>query len=401
MNSKTGQTVIIVGAGPVGLVTASLLVEQGIAITLVEASGELPRDLRASTFHPPTLDMLERFGVVGEMIEQGLICPTWQFRDRKEGVVATFDLSFLKSDTNHPYRLQCEQWRLGELLYERLKANPLATFRFNTQAIAARQNSAGVELDLKTETSDSETISANFLIGADGISSVVRKAMGVTFDGITIPEIFLTISTTFDFRQSMPDIANIAYLSDPEQWFVLIRTARVWRALFPVDPVLSDQELASPVRGQKLLQSVLSREQQYEIPHQTGYRVHERVASSYVQGRMLIAGDAAHVNNPLGGMGLNGGIHDAFNLSGALVGVIRGAPLDHLERYSRQRRQVALDVVQQTTLRNRAILNAREPEARRAYYDDLRQIAADPVRHRNYVMRTSMIQSLRDAETIA
>ena len=401
MNSKTCQTVIIVGAGPVGLVTASLLVEQGIAITLVEASGELPRDLRASTFHPPTLDMLERFGVVGEMIEQGLICPTWQFRDRKEGVVATFDLSFLKSDTNHPYRLQCEQWRLGELLYARLKANPLATFRFDTQAIAARQNAAGVELDLKTETGDSETIRANFLIGADGISSVVRKAMGVTFDGITIPEIFLTISTTFDFRQAMPDIANIAYLSDPEQWFVLIRTARVWRALFPVDPVLSDQELASPVRGQKLLQSVLSREQQYEILHQTGYRVHERVASSYVQGRILIAGDAAHVNNPLGGMGLNGGIHDAFNLSRTLVEVIRGAPLMDLERYNRQRRQVALDVVQQTTLRNRAILNARDPEARRAYYEDLRQIAADPVKHRNYVMRTSMIQSLRDVEKIA
>ena len=401
MNSKKRQTVIIVGAGPVGLVTASLLVEQGIPVTLVEACEELPHDLRASTFHPPTLDMLERFGVVGEMIEQGLICPTWQFRDRNEGVVATFDLSFLESDTDHPYRLQCEQWRLGELLYARLKANPLATLRFNTRAVAARQSSLGVELDLKTETGNSETIDAGFLIGADGISSVVRKAMEVNFDGFTIPEIFLTISTTFDFRQAMPDIANIAYLSDPEQWFVLIRTARVWRALFPVDSTLTDEDVASPLRAQQLLQGVLPHQQHYEITHQTGYRVHERVASNYVQGRILIAGDAAHVNNPLGGMGLNGGIHDAFNLSGTLVEVIGGAPLDHLERYSRQRRQVALDVVQQTTLRNRAILDARDPHARRAYYDDLREIAADPVRHRNYMMRTSMIQSLRDAEKIA
>jgi 3-(3-hydroxy-phenyl)propionate hydroxylase len=401
MNSKTSDTVIIVGAGPVGLVTASLLVEQGIPIALVEASKELPHDLRASTFHPPTLDMLERFGVVGEMIEQGLICPTWQFRDRKEGVVATFDLSYLKQDTDHPYRLQCEQWRLGELLYARLKANPLATLRFGTQAGDARQSAAGIEVDLKTETGKTETIHGAFLVGADGISSIVRKAMGVSFDGFTIPEIFLTISTTFDFRQAMPDIANIAYLSDPEQWFVLIRTARVWRALFPVDPALTDEDVTSPARAQQLLQSVLSHEPHYEITHRTGYRVHERVASSYVQGRILIAGDAAHVNNPLGGMGLNGGIHDAFNLCRTLVEVIRGAPLELLERYSRQRRQVALDVVQQTTLRNRAILNAREPDARRAYYDDLRAVAADPVRHRNYVMRTSMIQSLRDAEKIA
>jgi 3-(3-hydroxy-phenyl)propionate hydroxylase len=116
---------------------------------------------------------------------------------------------------------------------------------------------------------------------------------------------------------------------------------------------------------------------------------------------MLIAGDAAHVNNPLGGMGLNGGIHDAFNLSRTLLEVTRGAPLETLGRYSRQRRAVALDVVQQTTLRNRAILNTREPNARRAYHDELRRTAADPIKHRDYVMRTSMIQSLRDSERIA
>ena len=221
MSSTASDTVIIVGAGPVGLVTASLLVEQGIPVVLVEASKELPHDLRASTFHPPTLDMLERFGVVDTMIEQGLICPTWQFRDRKEGVVAEFELSYLKSDTHHPYRLQCEQWRLGELLYAALKTNPLATLRFSSEAIAARQNSIGVEVDLKNGSGGIETLGGSFLVGADGISSVVRKAMGIGFDGFTIPEIFLTISTTFDFRQAMPDIANIAYISDPDQWFVL------------------------------------------------------------------------------------------------------------------------------------------------------------------------------------
>ena len=182
--------VLVVGAGPVGLVTAALLVEEGIPVVLIEACSELPHDLRASTFHPPTLDMLERFGVVGAMIEQGLICPTWQFRDRKEGVVATFELSRLDPDTNHPYRVQCEQWRLGEMLYEQLRTNPLATIRFGATATAVRQTADGVEVDVSLPAAASETIPGSFVVGADGIGSVVRKAMGVDFDGITIPEIF-------------------------------------------------------------------------------------------------------------------------------------------------------------------------------------------------------------------
>ena len=400
MRPQNKQRVIIVGAGPVGLVAANLLADEGIAVSLVEICADLPHDLRASTFHPPTLDMLEQFGVVGGMIEQGLICPTWQFRDRAEGVVATFELARLSPETNHPYRLQCEQWRLGELLYARLKDNPLVTIRLGTKAVAARQSAHGVELDVKLPDGGSETISGTFLVGADGISSIVRQAIGAEFDGITIPELFLTLSTTYDFRETMPDLSNISYLSDPHEWYVLIRTARVWRALFPVDASLDDKDVTSPERAERLLQGAVPRNQPYEVTHRTAYRVHERVASTYVKGRMVIAGDAAHVNNPLGGMGLNGGIHDAFNLAGKLIEVIRGAPLDTLERYSRQRRKVALDVVQQTTLRNRSILNTREPEARRAYYDELRSIVADPDKHRNYVMRTSMIQSLRDVEKV-
>ena len=398
MRSENRQHVIIVGAGPVGLVTANLLADAGMPVTLVEASVVLPRDLRASTFHPPTLDMLERFGVVRSMIEQGLICPDWQFRDRNEGVIATFELARLSPDTNHPYRLQCEQWRLGEMLYARLKESAHATVRLGTRGVAARQTADGVELDIRLPEGGSETIRGTFLVGADGIGSVVRGAIGAEFDGITIPELYLTISTTYDFRQTMPDLSNISYLSDPREWYVLIRTASVWRALFPVDASLDDRDVTSPERGERLLQGAVPRSGSYEVMHRTAYRVHERVASTYVKGRMVIAGDAAHVNNPLGGMGLNGGIHDAFNLAGKLIEVARGAPLDTLERYSRQRRKVALDVVQQTALRNRSILNTREPAARRAYHDELRGIVADPEKHRAYVMRTSMIQSLRDVE---
>jgi 3-(3-hydroxy-phenyl)propionate hydroxylase len=401
MSDALTQNALIIGAGPVGLVTAALLVEQGIPVVLIEACDKLPRDLRASTFHPPTLDMLEHFGIVGAMIEQGLICPTWQFRDRKDGVVATFELSRLKGDTNHPYRVQCEQWRLGEMVFDQLKDNPLVTVRLGTAATAARQNGQDVEIDVTLPGGGQEMLRGAFVVGADGIGSVVRKAMDVGFEGITIPELYLTLSTTYDFREAMPDIANIAYMSDPDEWFVLIRTANLWRALFPVDASLTDKDVTSSERAERLLHGAVARSEPYDVRHRTAYRVHERVASSYVRGRMLIAGDAAHVNNPLGGMGLNGGIHDAFNLARTLTEVIRGAPLQTLERYSRQRRRVALEVVQQTALRNRSILNTREPQARRAYYDDLRRIADDPAKHHDYLLRTSMIQSLRDSENVA
>jgi 3-(3-hydroxy-phenyl)propionate hydroxylase len=393
--------VIIIGAGPVGLVAARLLTEAGVAVTMVEASAELPRDLRASTFHPPTLDMLERFGVVERMIAQGLICPTWQFRDRTEGAVATFEMARLADMTNHPYRLQCEQWRLGDMLFAQLRESPLFTVHMGARAAAVRQDADGVQADIVLADGRTETVSGAFLIGADGIGSVVRKAMGVSFDGQTIPEIFLTISTPFDFSSAMPDLANITYVSDPKEWFVLIRTAQVWRALFPVDPGLSDAEVTSPERTEHLLQGAVARPTPYEIRHRTAYRVHERVASAYVAGRMAIAGDAAHVNNPLGGMGLNGGIHDAFNLVEKLIAVLNGAPIETLERYGRQRRKVALDVVQQTTLRNRAMLNTREPAAREAYYDDLRRTVENADKHRAYLLRTSMIQSLQEAAEVA
>lgn len=393
--------IVIVGAGPVGLVSACLLVDAGIAVTLIEASPDLPHDLRASTFHPPTLDMLERFGVVEDMIAQGLICPNWQFRDRREGVVATFDLALLAGETNHPYRLQCEQWRMGEMLLERLRKQPLATIHFGMKAIAVRQSAGAVEVDAVGPGGRRETFTGAICIGADGIGSTVRRAMDVEFEGMTIPEIFLTLSTAYDFREPMPDIANIAYLSDPHEWFVLIRTARLWRALFPVDPSLTDAQVTSPELAERLLQGAVARPLSYEVHHRTAYRVHERVATRYVAGRLAIAGDAAHVNNPLGGMGLNGGIHDAFNLASVLIDISNGAPLELLGRYERQRRKVARDVVQQTTLRNRAILNTADARAREAYYDELRATVDDPARHKAYVMRTSMISSLREVALIA
>ena len=393
--------VLIVGAGPVGLIAATHLTDAGIPVLVIESHHELPMDLRASTFHPPTLDMLDRYGVADTCIEQGLICREWQFRDRKEGVVATFDLGRLEGATRHPYRLQCEQWKLTRLLRARMEAGGLGEIRYDLSAAGLRQDDDGVTLTAATPDGARTELRGRYLIAADGARSVVRKALGIDFAGETIPEIFLSLSTTHKFEHSMPDLASIAYISDPDEWLVLLRTPSLWRVLLPTDPALSDADITAPEHMEARLQTVQANPAGYDVVHKTAYRVHERVAERYVAGRVFLAGDAAHVNNPLGGMGMNGGIHDAINLASKLAEVWRGAPVELMGRYERQRRKVALDTVQAQTMRNRQMLRERDPAARRAFHDDLRATVADAERHRAYVMRSSMLQSLQDLDQVA
>jgi 3-(3-hydroxy-phenyl)propionate hydroxylase len=393
--------VLIVGAGPVGMVAAACLEAEGIPVTVVEAERDLPDGLRASTFHPPTLDMLERFDLSRRLVEQGLICRYWQFRDRKAGPVATFDMELLRGETNHPYRLQCEQWRLTRLLRERLQGRPGVEFLYDSRAVEAGQDADGVWLEVEREDGSRERLEGAWLIGADGARSAIRKSLGVAFDGQTIPELYLTLSTPFAFHDAIPALSNIAYISDPDEWFVLLRTKSLWRLLLPTDASEPAEVMLSDARIQERMQQVLPTGQPYEIRHRTAYRVHERVAERYVAGRILLAGDAAHVNNPLGGMGMNGGIHDAFNLAEKLAAVWKGAEASLLGRYERQRRKVALDVVQAQALRNRATLNQRDPAVRAAALDELRRTQDDPARHKEHLMRSSMIRSLRELDAVA
>jgi 3-(3-hydroxy-phenyl)propionate hydroxylase len=398
--------VIVVGAGPVGMVAATALVAQGIPVVVVEENADIVQDLRASTFHPPTLDFLERLGVTSILIEQGLISPLWQFRDRRKGAVATFDLSVLRDETAFPYRLQCEQWKLTTVLRDRLGKDPEAEIMFGLRAVSVEQDADRVVLIAKRLTGEDgngeangeeERLEGRFLIAADGAHSAIRIALGIPFEGMTIPERYLSLSTTFPFHKAIPDLANVAYLSDPDEWVTLLRTPSLWRVLLPTDAGESDEDMMTLNRIEDRLQAVVPSPRPYAVVHKTRYRVHERVAERFVIGRVLLTGDAAHVNNPLGGMGMNGGIHDAINLSEKLAAVLHGADLSLLGRYERQRRKVAIEAVQAQALRNRQILRTRDPAERQAYYDELKATADDPVRHKNYLMRSSLIQSLREA----
>ncbi len=402
--------VLIAGAGPVGLVSALTLAKAGIAVTVFERNTTAPQDLRASTFHPPTLDMLARFGITEALVSQGLIARYTQQRDRQSGLIAEFDMALLEGETRHPFRLQCEQWKLNKLLLDRIAEFPHAKVLLGAELQTVSQNQDGVEVKVKTgnrsgnENGNGDEIQlfkGEYLIGADGAWSSVRQALDIEFEGFTYPERFLVVSTEFEFADHLPQLSHVNYVSDPNEWCVLLRVPSMWRVLFPTRQDESDEEVLTDASIQRRLQNLLPKGTPYTTVHRTLYKVHQRVAREFRRGRVILAGDAAHINNPLGGMGMNGGVQDAFNLSDKLVDILTlGASPDLLDRYERQRRSVAIEYINANTARNKKNIEERDPEARRKTQDELRAIAADPIAARDYLRKTSMIDALARAESI-
>src|SRR3954463_2919991 len=244
-----------------------------------------------------------------------------------------------------------------------------------------------------------EKLQCEWLIGADGGKSRVREAIGVRLEGFTWPERFLVASTPFDFAQAMAGLADVSYFADAQEWFFLLRLRDVWRAMFPTRAEESETDILSEASIERRLQRVHRKPAPYEIAHRTLYSVHQRIAETYRRGRVFLAGDAAHLNNPLGGMGMNGGIHDAFNLAAKLAAVIRGeTPAPELERYERQRRPIALEYVNRITIANKRNLEMRDAEEQRRWRAELARAMTERVAHRELMLKMSMIASLRKYE---
>jgi 3-(3-hydroxy-phenyl)propionate hydroxylase len=392
--------VIIVGAGPVGLCCALFLSRNGIPVTVLEAEAELGEDLRASTFHPPTLDMLDEYDVAAALLPQGHQVPQWQYRIHDSGERAVFDLGVIADVTRHPYRFQCEQFRLTRILVEQFAADDRVDVQFGTALVDVTQHDAGVTARV-VKQGETVELTARYLIGCDGARSSVRACLGETLRGKTYPRTSITTIVDFPFEDHLDDILFVNYCWTPTDHFSLMRVRDTWRTGHSPRPGQSVEAALSEEAIEEHLQEVFPRTGRYAVLRKAAYTVHRRIVDSFRHGRVLLAGDAAHLNSPSGGMGMNSGIHDAYALATALVGVYRGESEALLERYARQRRQVAIDDVQTRSDLNYHRHRERDPEKRRTIWAEFKRTAQDRDLMRAFLLESSMIASLQRAAAIA
>jgi 3-(3-hydroxy-phenyl)propionate hydroxylase len=398
--------VAIVGAGPVGVISALACVQQGFRVTLLEAEATVDESPRAATTHCSTLEMIDKVGLIDRFVAEGLTARYFQFWDQpNHNMVAQFDHDILKNDTPFPYVVQTEQHKLAHMGIEKLRTYADAKVQFESRITGLTQTADVVTLTVETP-GGIEQIEADYVIAADGGRSTVRKALDISFDGMTWPERFIVITVRDDFERMM-GCCYRNYLADPGAWTNLFKISGDdmkgrWRAVFPSTVDETDEEALSDAAVARRLAHVYPRSEPYEVLHLNIYRVHQRVAARFRSGRVFLAGDAAHVNNPIGGLGLNCGIHDAMELTDMLGNVMRGEEdASVFDRYERRRREMNIEFVQQQTVANKKRLEEKDPAARAKAMDEMTAIAADPQRHRQFLLRSSLIDSVHKAKAIA
>jgi 3-(3-hydroxy-phenyl)propionate hydroxylase len=408
---KPGQRVVIVGGGPVGAVLALSLHRQGIPATILEKAPAPIEDQRAASIQPSAVEMLDALGVAAEAMERGMLAPVFHYRDRVTGdLVAEFDYKHLADVTRFPFVVQYEQFKLVDTIFRTIGPSigpsPDCRWRFSCEVTDVTPEADRVRVAFRNEAGEDETLTTPWLIGCDGASSVVRRAADIEFVGFTYPERFVKIGTTFDFYQTGFGYCTRNFLSDPDEWCNLFKVKGygppgIWRTVFPTRIGETDEECLGHAGIQRRMQRFFPKAGDYDIAYAGLYLVHQRVVETFRKGRILLAGDAAHVNNPIGGLGMNSGIHDAFSLGDKLGRVIRGeADDDVLDLYSRQRRKAQIDGVQATSIANKQLMEAKDPAVRRRQLDDIRRTAEDPARAHAHMRRTALFESLAAADQV-
>jgi 3-(3-hydroxy-phenyl)propionate hydroxylase len=407
MAARQKKPVVIVGAGPVGMVCALALQRRDVPVIVLEAEPAPVKDQRAASTQPPTLEMLAALGLEEKLFERGLVSTSFRFFDRLSGeMIAEFDCGLLKDDTPYPFVLQHEQFKLVDTIIKTIGGAPGFSVRFDARHEGHEQDDNGVLVRVSTP-SGPETIEASYLVGCDGGHSAVRRAAEIAFEGFTFPEKFIKIGTTFDFQSTGRNFVFRNYFSDPDEWCNLFKVQGdgppgIWRCVFPCRVGESDEAALAPEGCEARLHKFFPGFSNFEVAYRSIYSVSQRVAETFNKGRVLLAGDAAHVNNPIGGLGMNGGIHDAINLAPKLADLWHGAGHeDALDLYTRQRRRAQHDFVQEQTIRNKRELEERDPAVRRGNLDALRRVAEDPKRARDYLRRATLVESIRTVSAVA
>ncbi len=391
--------VIIIGAGPVGTFVAYCLAEYGIETILLESESSCETDMRASTFHPSTLKYLDNLNLANELIDKGLKAPIFQYRIRATDEILEFNLEELSDVLDFPFRLQCEQYKFARMLADKLDNHKYSSVMFNRELISF--SDAGNKVKLKVDHKGiGEDYECDYLIGADGANSIVRRNLGIEFGGFTYKEKFFTLSTEKPLENYFSDLSYVNYVSDPDEWFVMLKAPSAWRILVPVDENLDDDLIRSDDYVRNIFKRALNSDDQIETIHRTIYRVHQRVVDTMRSGRIILAGDSAHLNNPLGGFGMNGGLHDAWNLAEQLDEIINHNKNEELlDLYDRQRRTVMNEFIQKQTIRNKKMIEETGDDKQSSEWNRMRNIHQNDTERREYMFRQTMAQSLlREAE---
>ena len=386
------RNILVVGAGPVGAVAALACARLGHSVTLLEAQQRIDDEPRASTTQPPTLAILAELGLIEEYIRVGLISRTFQFWDRGTLTrIAEFDFERLRGETDFPFVVQTEQHKLAGMAIARLRGMG--------HSVLMDHRMVGLEQSRDTVSVHCENgaqFAADYVIGADGGRSTVRKLLDIEFEGYTWPERFLVITTRFDFAAALGCCLR-NYMADPDEWTNLFKVAGDdlkgrWRAVYNTRADETDEEALSDASVRARLSRIYVPEGERDYLHLNLYKVHQRVAKQFRKGRVFLCGDAAHVNNPIGGLGLNSGIHEAWDLAHLL-----SEKDPDLYAYERRRRPLNIEYVQEQTIANKKRLEEREPAQRAKRFQELREMAADPVRHKAFLMKASLLESVRRA----
>ncbi len=403
---ETPPQVVVVGAGPVGMVCALALNKRGIPVTVFEQEPAPVTDQRAASIHPPTLELLDAIGVTEKILPLGLVSKAYRFHDRvTHSVVAEFDLDRMRDEFRFPFVLQYEQYKLTASITAEYANAADFDVRFAHCVTDITPHADGVDVEVASR-SGTKRLKAGYVIGCDGGRSTVRRLAGIDFAGFTYPEKFIKIATPFDFGTVNPGLVYRNFFSDPDEWCNLFKVrgehpGGLWRAIFPIKSDEDDAVALAADRIEERLQKFFPKSGRYPVEYVNVYGVSQRVAETFRRGRILLAGDAAHVNNPIGGMGMNGGIHDAINLAEKLAAVIKGeAGEDLLDRYDRQRRHAAVTYIQAQTIANKRLMEERDPAVRAANFDELRRTADDPEAARRYMRRAALLDSLQTANAV-
>ena len=389
---SNNQAVVVIGAGPVELTLAYLVAQQQIPVVILEKQAQLQKDYRASTFHAGTLDLFESTGITQALLERGIACPNFQYRGWKEGKIAEFDHSLISQYTRHPYRLQCEQFKLSEFLMSELSKMAHVQILMEHELTGLSQTTHEVNLQLLNQGKTVE-LKAAWVCASDGGRSVARKSLGLEFKGFTYDERILVLGTPYDMRQSFEDLSFINYFSDPVNYAHMLKIPDLWRMSLPLFAHVSDQEALSDDYIDSRLAPLIPALRSDQLQVKGIYHVHQRVVDQYQVGRVFLLGDAAHLNNPKGGMGLNGGLHDAMSLA-RLFEDYFSRDNEHFADYEKQRRFEAINAIHHQTQSNYNALKESDDAAREQLFSRWRALAKNEEQAREHLLNTSMIQSL-------